>query len=115
MSRRSLVHLLRSYGTGAEVILELVADRPPLGGAAGTRAPAHRRGDRRGGPGRDGDDRRRRPVAPYAARPPAAAARDRGGAAVAALMADELGWSPDEQAEQVRAYSTEAASLAVPG
>jgi len=115
VSRRSLVHLLRSYGTGAEMILGLVADRPPLGGALAPRHPhiaaeivvAVR--DEMATTVADALLRRTRlghllprhgiEVAPQ----------------VAALMADELGWSPDDQAEQVRAYSTEAASLAVPG
>lgn len=115
LSRRSLVHLLRSYGTNAEAILDVVAHRLALGSLL---VPGH----------------------PHLAAEVVVAVRDemattvadvllrrmrlghllpRHGVEVAprvaALMADELGWSPDAQAEQVRAYSAAAAALAVPG
>jgi len=115
LSRRTLVHLLRSYGAGAEAILDVVADRPSLG------APLSE-------------------AQPHVAAEVTAAVRDEmavtvadvlfrrtrlahllprhgveAAPAVAALMREELGWSADAEAGAVRAYAAEAATLAVPG
>jgi len=115
LSRRTLVHLLRSYGAGAEAILDVVADRPSLG------APLS-----------EGQ--------PHVAAEVTAAVRDemavtvadvlfrrtrlahllpRHGVevapAVAALMREALGWSAGAEADAVRAYAAAAETLAMPG
>ncbi len=115
VSRRSLVHLLRAYGTGAEMVLALIEERAPLGAVLASGYPhiaaevvvAAR--EEMAATVADALFRRTRLAHLLPHHGTEIAPR------VAALMADELGWTPADQAEQVRAYAAEAASLAVPG
>lgn len=114
VSRRTLLHLVRSYGTTAGAILDAVAERRSLGDVL---APGH----------------------PHIAAEVVAAIRDEMAVTVAdvlfrrtrlahllprhgeeiaprvaALMADELGWPADTRDEEVRRYGEAAATLAAP-
>ena len=114
LARGTVVHLIRSYGTRAAAVLDLVSERPAL------RAPLV-------------------PGLPHIAAEVLVALRDemavtlgdvllrrvrlahllpRQGrevaSQVAALMASELGWSLEEQAVQVEGYAQTAAALAIP-
>jgi len=115
VSRRTLVHLVRSYGTGSAAILDLIADRPSLGEPLA-------------------------PGCPHVAAEAVAAVRDEMAVTiadvlmrrtrlahllprqgreiagrVAALVAGELGWSREVQADAVDRYARAAASLVAPG
>jgi glycerol-3-phosphate dehydrogenase len=114
LSGRTSVHLLRSYGTGAASVLDLVAARPVLGESL---APGY----------------------PHIAAEVAVAVRDEMActigdvllrrtrlahllpqqgreiaARVAALMAEDLGWTPEAQTGEVARFARDAAMLALP-
>ena len=109
---RTCVHLLRSYGTGAAAVLELVAARPSLGEPLAPGRPhiaaevivavreemAHTVGDVL---------LRRTRLAHFLPRHGREIA-----ARVAALMAEDLGWTPEAQAGEVARFERDAASLA---
>jgi glycerol-3-phosphate dehydrogenase len=114
LSRRAFLHLVRTHGTSAGMILDVVAERPALGETL-AEGHAHIAAE-----------------VVWAVRQEMAVAvadvllRRTGlahmlpghgteiGPRVAALMGDELGWTPDTRAEQMRRYAQQAAALALP-
>ncbi len=114
LSRSTQVHLIRSYGTLAATLLDLVAEQRPLGEPLVPGLPHI---------GAEVIVAVREEMAVTLAdvllrRTRLAHLLPRQGLEiaprVAALMAQELGWSPEEQAAEVAEYAREAAALAVP-
>jgi len=112
LSGRTCVHLLRSYGTGAATVLDLVAARPSLGEPLAPGRPhiaaevivAVREEMAR----TVGDVLLRRTrLAHFLPRHGREIA-----ARVAALMAEDLGWTQEAQAGEVARFERDAASLA---
>ncbi|HKV44019.1 MAG TPA: glycerol-3-phosphate dehydrogenase/oxidase [bacterium] len=115
LPRRTVLHLIRTYGTEAARVCDLVAERPALGtplveacphiGAEVVVAARHEMA----GTLEDVLLRRTR-LAHLLPRQGAEIASQ-----VAALMGDELGWPPDEQADRVAEYARAVRRLAAPG
>lgn len=112
LSGRTCVHLLRSYGTGAAAVLDLVAGRPSLGEPLAPGRPhiaAEVQVAVRDEMARTIGDvlLRRTRLAHFLPRQGREIA-----ARVAALMAEDLGWSEGAQAVEAARFARDAAALA---
>jgi glycerol-3-phosphate dehydrogenase len=114
LARATAVHLIRSYGTGAAVLLDRISERPALGEPLASGLPhvaaevitaVH---DEWAVTLADVLMRRTRLAHLLPRQAVEIAPR------IAALMAADLGWSQEEQAEQVAGYARSASSLGVP-
>ncbi len=114
LGRRTLVHLIRSYGTRTAALLDAVAARPDLGEPLAPGCPNIAAevvvAVQEEMAATIGDVLLRRTRLAHLLPDAGVEVAPR----VAALMAEELGWSPDEQRAAVEAYRRAAVALVVP-